>query len=300
MVENILLKRTKKTTKYLRDLMANKEIIVAPGAYDAFSARLIEFMGFDAVYMTGFGTAASILGYPDIGLVTMSEMLDNARRIANSVNIPVIADADTGYGNPLNVIRTVQDYENAGVSGLHIEDQIFPKKCGHTTGKELIPMEEMVEKIRAAKDAKRDPNFLIIARTDAIAVEGFEMALERAKQYYKAGAEMIFVEAPETMEQIESIPKELKNIPLLFNWVGPGAKSPLVDLNTLRKFGYKLVIIPLASLSPAYKAIKEFLFDVKNNGVSNKLAEKMVNFSELIDFMGFPEINQLEKKYVTK
>ncbi|MDP8003297.1 MAG: isocitrate lyase/PEP mutase family protein [Caldisphaera sp.] len=300
MVENILLKRTKKTTKYLRDLMANKEIIVAPGAYDAFSARLIEFMGFDAVYMTGFGTAASILGYPDIGLVTMSEMLDNARRIANSVNIPVIADAETGYGNPLNVIRTVQDYENAGVSGLHIEDQIFPKKCGHTTGKELIPMEEMVEKIRAAKDAKRDPNFLIIARTDAIAVEGFEMALERAKQYYKAGAEMIFVEAPETMEQIESIPKELKNIPLLFNWVGPGAKSPLVDLNTLRKFGYKLVIIPLASLSPAYKAIKEFLFDVKNNGVSNKLAEKMVNFSELIDFMGFPEINQLEKKYVTK
>jgi 2-methylisocitrate lyase-like PEP mutase family enzyme len=257
-------------------------------------------MGFDAIYMTGFGTAASMLGYPDVGLITMSEMLDNARRIANAVKIPVIADADTGYGNPLNVIRTVQDYENAGVSGLHIEDQVFPKKCGHVTGKELIPMEEMVEKIRAAKDAKRDPNFLIIARTDAIAVEGFEMALERAKQYYKAGAEMIFVEAPETIEQIEMIPKELKNIPLLFNWVGPGAKSPLVDLNTLKKLGYKLVIIPLASLSPAYKAIKEFLLDIKNNGVSNKLAEKMVNFSELTNFMGFPEINQLEKKYVTK
>jgi 2-methylisocitrate lyase-like PEP mutase family enzyme len=167
--------------------------------------------------MTGFGTAASLLGYPDVGLVTMSEMVDNARRIVEAVNIPVIADADTGYGNPINVIRTVQAYEDVGVAGIHIEDQVFPKKCGHITGKQVIPKEDMVEKVAAAKDAKRNKDFLIIARTDAIAVEGIESAIERAKEYYRAGADMIFVEAPESMEQIRLIARELKGIPLLFN-----------------------------------------------------------------------------------
>jgi len=213
-----ILKEKINGPKKLRELMDKKDIILAPGAYDALSARIVEAVGFDAVYMTGFGTAASLLGYPDVGLVTMNEMVDNARRIVEAVNIPVIADADTGYGNPINVIRTVQAYEDAGVAGIHIEDQVFPKKCGHITGKQVVPKDDMVEKIAAARDAKRNKDFLIIARTDAIAVEGIESAIERAKEYYKAGADMIFVEAPENMEHIRLIARELKGIPLLFNW----------------------------------------------------------------------------------
>lgn len=284
----------------LRKLLDSKDIVVSPGVYDALGAKLAEFVGLDCVYMTGFGTAASLFGYPDVGLITMSEMVDNARRIARAVSIPVLADADTGYGNPINVIRTIQEYERAGIAGVHIEDQVFPKKCGHLTGKELISLEEMVEKIRAAKDAKRNPNFFLIARTDAIAVKGLEEALERAKEYYKAGADMIFVEAPETMEQIETIAKELRGIPLLFNWVGKGGKTPLLDLNTLRKLGYKLVVIPVAILFTAFKAILEILEDIKANGVPLKALEKMVDFKEFVEFIGVPEIQDLEKKYVTK
>jgi 2-methylisocitrate lyase-like PEP mutase family enzyme len=284
----------------LRELLKTRDIIIAPGAYDALSARLVEAAGFEAVYMTGFGTAASMFGYPDVGLLTMTEMVDNAKRIVEAVNIPVIADADTGYGNPINVIRTVQEYEKAGVAGIHIEDQVFPKKCGHLTGKELIPMEEMIEKIKAAKDAKRDPNFLLIARTDAIAVEGFEKAIERAREYYKAGADMIFVEAPENMEQIEGIPRELKGIPLLFNWSGPGSKTPLVDINTLRRLGYKLVIVPVATLFTAFKAIREMLEIMILDGVPLKAIDKMVDFKEFVSFIGVPEVQELEKKYVAK
>ncbi len=284
----------------LRKLLESKDILVCPGAYDALSARLIEVVGFECVYMTGFGTAASMLGYPDVGLITMSEMVDNVKRIVRAVNVPVIADADTGYGNPINIIRTIQEYEDAGASGLHIEDQTFPKKCGHLTGKELIPLEEMVEKIRAARDAKRNPNFLLIARTDAIAVEGIDSALERAKEYYKAGADMLFVEAPENIEQIERIAKELRGIPLLYNWAGKGTRSPLVELKTLRELGYKLVIVPVATLFAAFKAMKEVLERMKIDGLPLGVLDKMVSFNEFIEFIGVPEVQKLEQKYVTR
>jgi carboxyvinyl-carboxyphosphonate phosphorylmutase len=285
--------------KKLRELMEKKDIILAPGAYDALSARIIEAVGFDVVYMTGFGTAASLLGYPDVGLVTMSEMVDNARRIVEAVNIPVIADADTGYGNPINVIRTVQAYEDVGVAGIHIEDQVFPKKCGHITGKQVIPKEDMVEKVAAAKDAKRNKDFLIIARTDAIAVEGIESAIERAKEYYRAGADMIFVEAPESMEQIRLIARELKGIPLLFNWA-EGGKTPPVDLNTLRELGFKIVIFPISALLSATKAMMKVLESIKKDGTPINVMGELFPFNEFLNFIGLPEVQQLEKKYVSK
>jgi 2-methylisocitrate lyase-like PEP mutase family enzyme len=285
--------------KKLRELMEKKDIILAPGAYDALSARIIEAVGFDVVYMTGFGTAASLLGYPDVGLLTMSEMVDNARRIVEAVNIPVIADADTGYGNPINVIRTVQAYEDAGVAGIHIEDQVFPKKCGHITGKQVIPKEDMVEKVAAAKDAKRNKDFLIIARTDAIAVEGIESAIERAKEYYRAGADMIFVEAPESMEQIRLIARELKGIPLLFNWA-EGGKTPPVDLNTLRELGFKIVIFPISALLSATKAMMKVLESIKKDGTPINVMGELFPFNEFLNFIGLPEVQQLEKKYVSK
>lgn len=285
--------------KKLRELMDKKDIILAPGAYDALSARIVEAVGFDAVYMTGFGTAASLLGYPDVGLVTMSEMVDNARRIVEAVNIPVIADADTGYGNPINVIRTVQAYEDAGVAGIHIEDQVFPKKCGHITGKQVVPRDDMVEKIAAARDAKRNKDFLIIARTDAIAVEGIESAIERAKEYYKAGADMIFVEAPENMEHIRLIARELKGIPLLFNWA-EGGKTPPVDLNTLKELGFKIVIFPISTLLSATKAMIRVLETIKKDGTPINVMNELFPFKEFLNFIGLPEVQELEKKYVSK
>ena len=197
-------------TTRLRELIQRKEILVAPGAFDALSAKLIESVGFDAVYMTGFGTAASIFGVPDIGLLTMTEMVENARRISNAVEIPVIADADTGYGNHLNVIRMVEEYEKAGVAAFHIEDQVSPKRCGHMEGKKVIPTEEMVPKIRAAIASRKDKDLVLIARTDAIAAEGFDAAIRRGNTYREEGADVIFVEAPTTIEQLEKIPKLIK------------------------------------------------------------------------------------------
>jgi len=294
-----ILKEKINGPKKLRELMDKKDIILAPGAYDALSARIVEAVGFDAVYMTGFGTAASLLGYPDVGLVTMNEMVDNARRIVEAVNIPVIADADTGYGNPINVIRTVQAYEDAGVAGIHIEDQVFPKKCGHITGKQVVPKDDMVEKITAARDAKRNKDFLIIARTDAIAVEGIESAIERAKEYYKAGADMIFVEAPENMEHIRLIARELKGIPLLFNWA-EGGKTPPVDLNTLRELGFKIVIFPISTLLSATKAMIRVLETIKKDGTPINVMSELFPFKEFLNFIGLPEVQELEKKYVSK
>ncbi|AWS00398.1 isocitrate lyase/PEP mutase family protein [Metallosphaera hakonensis] len=281
-----------------RELMSTKEIILAPGAFNSLSARLIESTGFDAVYMTGFGTSASLLGYPDVGLLTMSEMVENARRIVNSVNLPVIADADTGYGNPINVIRTIQEYEKAGVAGIHIEDQVFPKKCGHISGKETVSLEDMVQKISAAKDAK-SRDFVLIARTDAIAVEGLESALERAKQYYRAGADMLFVEAPESVEQVETISKELRGIPLLFNWA-EGGKTPPLDLETLKKFGFKVVIFPISTLLSATLAMRNVLEQIRKDGTPINVMDKLYPFRNFLEFIGLPEVQNLEKKYKSK
>jgi 2-methylisocitrate lyase-like PEP mutase family enzyme len=225
----------------LRTMLKQDGMIVAPGAYDCITARTIAQAGFSAVYMTGAGTAAT-LGYPDYGLVTMSEMADNAGRIAAAVDVPVIADADTGYGNELNATRTVREYEKRGVAGLHIEDQGFPKKCGHLDNKVIVPLDEYIAKIRAAVAAKRDPDFLIIARTDSRAALGFEEAIRRANASLAAGADMAFVEAPQTVEEVASVPKLVKG-PCLFNNVWKG-KSPDIAFDDAQRMGYKVTIVP--------------------------------------------------------
>jgi carboxyvinyl-carboxyphosphonate phosphorylmutase len=239
-------------------------IIVAPGAYDGVSARLIERHGFKAVYMTGAGTAASALGQPDLGLTTLTEMTTHAAHIASCVSLPVIADADTGYGNPLNVIRTVREYERAGVAAIHLEDQVFPKKCGHIAGKAVIPMKEFAEKIRAAAENRADPDFVIIARTDARAVNGLDDAIERGLRYQEAGAEVIFIEAPTSREEIERVAREIK-APLLSNQV-PGGRTPALTVAELEKLGYKMVIFPVVGLMAATLAIEKALAQLKQTG----------------------------------
>src|SRR5271155_2069130 len=224
-----------------RELLRRDGMIVAPGAYDCITARMIARAGFDCVYMTGAGTAAT-LGYPDFGLVTMSEMVDNAGRIAVAVELPVIADADTGYGNELNTVRTVREYEAKGVAGIHIEDQGFPKKCGHLDDKEIVPREDWLAKIRAAVAARRAPDFAIVARTDARAVLGFDEAIARANAALAAGADMAFVEAPRTEEEVAAVPR-LVNGPCLLNVVR-GGKTPDIDLRQAETLGYKLAIVP--------------------------------------------------------
>jgi 2-methylisocitrate lyase-like PEP mutase family enzyme len=228
-------------TQRLRALLRQDGMIIAPGAYDCITARLIEQAGFTAAYMTGAGTAAT-LGYPDYGLVTMSEMVENAGRIASAISVPVIADADTGYGNELNVVRTVREYEKCGVAGIHIEDQGFPNRCGHLDDKVIVPLEEYLPKIRAAASAKRDKDFLVIARTDSRAVLGFEEAVRRANAALEAGADMAFVEAPQTLEEVAAVPKLVKG-PCLLNIVHAG-KTPELPLDDAERHGYKLAIVP--------------------------------------------------------
>ena len=224
-----------------RDLLNQGGMIIAPGAYDCVTAKLIEQAGFAAVYMTGAGTAAT-LGYPDFGLVTMSEMVANAGRLVAAVGVPVIADADTGYGNELNVFRTVREFESRGVAGIHIEDQEFPKKCGHLEGKQVIPREDYLAKIRAAVAARRDANFMIIARTDARAVVGLDEAIARANGALASGADMAFVEAPQTVEEVTAVPR-LVSGPCLLNVVR-GGKTPEIDLRHAEAVGYRLAIVP--------------------------------------------------------
>src|SRR5580658_2856126 len=224
-----------------RELLGRDGMIVAPGAYDCITARMIARAGFDCVYMTGAGTAAT-LGYPDFGLVTMTEMVDNAGRIAAAIDLPVIADADTGYGNELNVSRTVREYEGRGVAGIHIEDQGFPKKCGHLDDKEIVPRADWLAKISAAVAARRSADFTIIARTDARAVAGFDEAVARGNAALAAGADMVFLEAPQTMEEVAAVPRLVKG-PCLLNVVR-GGKTPDLDLNDAERMGYKLAIVP--------------------------------------------------------
>jgi 2-methylisocitrate lyase-like PEP mutase family enzyme len=225
----------------LRQLLRRDGMLVAPGAYDCITARTIAQAGFDAVYMTGAGTAAT-LGFPDYGLVTMSEMAANAARLASAVDVPIIADADTGYGNELNTTRTVREYERSGVAGLHIEDQGFPKKCGHLDNKMIVPLEEYLAKVRAAAAARRNPDLVIIARTDSRAVLGFDEAIRRANAALEAGADMAFVEAPQTLEEVAAVPRLVKG-PCLLNVVWRG-KTPDVAFDDAQKAGYKLAIVP--------------------------------------------------------
>jgi len=292
----MLLNSRTNGARRLRELLAAPDLIVAPGAYDCLSARLIEAAGFPAVYMTGFGTAAAYLGRPDVGLLGMSEMADNARRIVQAVDLPVIADADTGYGNAINVIRTVQAYENAGVAAFHIEDQLAPKKCGHMEGKQLIPAVEMVEKIRAAVAARSSPDLVIIARTDARAVEGLEAALERAHQYREAGADLLFFEAPESEADIERVAASLRGMPLLFNWA-EGGKTPQMTLPRLRELGFRLVIFPIGALLVAARAIRDLMDTLVQHGTPAPAMARMVPFNDFIETMGIAEVRALEQRF---
>ena len=225
----------------LRNLLRQPGMVIAPGAYDGLTAMLVAQAGFPAVYMTGAGTSMSH-GYPDFGLLTASEMIANAARMARAIDVPLIADADTGYGNELNTFRTVQDYERAGVAGIHIEDQVSPKRCGHLDDKEIVPREDWIAKLRAAAAARRDPDFLIIARTDSRAVAGFEEAVSRANEALENGADMAFVEAPQTAEELAAVPKLVRG-PCLLNVVW-GGKTPAIDLREAETLGFKLAIVP--------------------------------------------------------
>ncbi|HEX6482401.1 MAG TPA: isocitrate lyase/PEP mutase family protein, partial [Ktedonobacteraceae bacterium] len=286
-----------RNTTRLRELLAGPDLIVAPGAYDALSARLIAQAGFSVVYMTGFGTAASVLGQPDVGLLTMSEMVSRAGALASVVgDVPLIADADTGYGNPINVRRTIREYERAGVAGLHIEDQVWPKKCGHMEGKQVIPMEEMVQKVRAAVDARQDPDFVIIARTDANAVTGFEDALRRGRAYREAGADVVFIEAPRSITELRAIAEAFPDVPLLFNWAESG-KTPPLPLDEIRELGYKMVIFPVSMLFAATRTMLDLLEVLKRGEVPTAMSDRMVTFAQFTDTIGLPEIQEMERRY---
>ena len=247
----------------LKALLRRPALIIAPGAYDCITARLVAQARFPAVYMTGAGTAAAA-GFPDYGLVTMTEMVENARRIAAVVDVPVIADTDTGYGNELNVTRTVREFERAGVAAIHLEDQEFPKRCGHLDEKRIIDREAFLSKIRAAVAARRDTEFAIIARTDARAVVDLDEAVSRANGALAAGADLAFVEAPQTLEEVAAIPKKVRG-PCLLNWIA-GGKTPLVDLGTIAQLGYRLAIVPGLLLSRVVSACDSALAALKPGG----------------------------------
>jgi 2-methylisocitrate lyase-like PEP mutase family enzyme len=280
----------------LRALLASGQTILAPGAFDPLAARLVEEAGFPAVYMTGFGTSAALLGRPDVGLLTMTEMAGNAGRIAACVDIPVIADADTGYGNPLNVIRAVAAYEAAGVAGMHIEDQVAPKKCGHMDGKLVIPADEMAAKVRAATEARADPDFLIIARTDARAVEGFAPALARARRYLEAGADALFIEALTSEDEAEQAALAFPGVPLLFNWA-EGGKTPPLSLARLQELGYRIVIFPISTLLAATAAMRAILWEIAQAGTPAAALGSLPAFGEFLDFIGLPEVRAAEQRY---
>lgn len=281
--------------KKLRELLNDKNIICAPGAYDAWSAKLIADAGFPAVYMTGYGVSASVLGQPDIGLIGMSEMANAAGNIAHAAKIPLIADADNGYGNTLNVIRTVQAYERAGVAAIQIEDQVMPKRCGHMEGKELISQDDMVAKIRAAVYAKQCADTVIIARTDARAVHGFADAIARAQAYVAAGADVIFFEAPASIEEMREV-RRLLPVPLLANMVENG-KTPLLSLQELEQLGYNIAIFPASLLYAATKAVSELLGSLKTNGTTKMSLDNMVDFPTFNKMIGVQEYRDLEKSF---
>ena len=291
-----LLRSTSDGPAALRALLDSPGPVLLPGCYDALGARLIEQADFDVVYMTGFGTSASLLGRPDVGLLGLAEMADNARRICAAVDLPVVADADTGYGNPINVVRTVQTYERAGVAGLHIEDQVLPKKCGHMEHKQVVPTEEMVAKIAAAVAARSNPDLVLIARTDARAPNGFDDALDRAKRFVDAGADVLFVEALTGEEEIERVATELAGIPLVFNWA-EGGKTPPLAHDRLAELGYKLIIMPISTLLAATKAMQAVLASIKGAGTPVEALPDLPAFGEFTDLIGLPEIEHLESKF---
>lgn len=284
-----------KTISLREHLESKKDIIVLPGVYDALSARIAQKVGFSAAFQTGYGTSASLLGMPDFGLLNAGETIDNARRIINSVEIPILVDIDTGYGNPLNVWRMVNDLERIGASGVFLEDQVWPKRCGHMKGKSVITKEEYIPKLKAALDARKSRDFIIVARTDSLAQYGLDEAIERGKQYQKIGADVIFIEAPKTLEDMKRITEEI-NAPLLANMIEEGA-TPNLSSQELEKLGFRMVVFPLSALYSSTYAIKNVLSSLKQTGMTYNLKNQMITFNEFNEFVNLPKYNKMEKKY---
>ena len=283
--------------KKLRQMIQTSDIVMAPGAYDAWSARLLEQAGFECVYMTGYGVAASVLGRPDIGLITMSEMATSAKNINLATNIPVIADADTGYGGSLNVIRTMTEYETAGIAAIQFEDQAFPKRCGHMENKQLIPRDEMAAKVRAAVYARKDPDTIIIARTDARAVNGLDDAIDRAKAYADAGADVLFVEAPQSKDEIRKIGEALEGVPLFAN-MAEGGKTPPMKKSELIDLGYKIVIYPSLAIYTVTKALRENYALLMKEGTNEPCLKYAASWDEFHKAIGLEEMRDLEKSFL--
>ena len=292
---------TRMTTR-MRELIAEPKLTQIPGVIDAAWARVVASEGYDAVYMTGAGTSASRLGWPDVGLLTMTEMVDNAGRIADACltkdgkQLPLIADADTGYGGPLNVRRTIQAYERAGVAGVHIEDQSWPKRCGHLAGKAVIPTEDMCMHIRAACDARHDDDFVVIARTDAIAVEGFQAGLDRAAAYAEAGADVLFVEAMTSEEQLRKACADLDK-PLLYNMATSG-KTPYLSAQEMQDMGFAACIYPGVVLTTAIPVVQQMLRNLRETGDIKSIMNQNTTFQEFFDLLGMDQVKELENRYV--
>ena len=287
-----------KKTKALRALLRRPGLIIAPGVYDALSARICEMVGFEAVSHSGFGTAAATLGQPDIGLLDMTEMARQVGSVANAVQIPVLGDADTGFGNAVNAYRTVGEYIRAGAAGLFIEDQALPKRCGHMRGKQVISKQEMLGKLKAAMDARdeRDPDFVIMCRTDAIAVNGFEDALDRAKAAADLGVDMLFVEAMETREQMERVGREIR-VPLMLNFV-EGGRTPLMTYKEAEDLGFKYVVPALTALMAAAKGMYDVMRQVREEGVSDAYLDRLFSFQEFARIVHMERFRRMEDAYL--
>jgi len=279
------------------DRLQENHLIVAPGVFEMVSLRLADRMNFEALYMTGYGTVASLLGLPDAGLATFSNMLGRVTAMASMAKTPLIADGDTGYGGLLNVRHTIRGYENAGAAAIQLEDQEFPKKCGHTPGRRVISLEEMVQKIQVAVDARVDPHFKIIARTDARTTLGLDEALRRGEAYARAGADILFIESPESIEEMAIICQNFKGIPMIANMVEKG-RTPVLTKNELQELGYRLAIFPVTALLAATQAMAAVYEQFKQMGSSVDISQDLYDFTELSKLMGFEDVWEFEKKYI--
>ncbi len=281
--------------KNLKSMLKSKKPLVIPGVYDALGAKIAQKVGFDAMFQTGYGTSATLFGMPDYGFIGSTETVDNARRICRAVSVPVIVDSDTGYGNALSVWKLVEELESAGASGIFLEDQKWPKRCGHMQGKEVVSQEEYTEKLSAAIDARKSKDFIIVARTDARATKGLDEAIERGKQNKKTGADAVFVEAPKTLDEMKKIGKEI-NAPLVANMIEGGA-TPLSSAETLNKIGFNIILYPLSVLYANTFATMNILQELKKNGNTSKYKQKVVNFDQFNDLVELPKFRKMEKKY---
>jgi 2,3-dimethylmalate lyase len=285
-----------KSRQSLRQQLENKnKIIVLPGVFDALSARIAEQVGFEAMFQTGYGSSAGLLGMPDFGFLNAGETVDNARRITRAVSVPVLVDADTGYGNPLNVWRTVRDLESLGAAGIFLEDQIWPKRCGHMMGKDVIPKDEYLPKLKAAVEARKSKDFIIVARTDARAPIGLEEAIERGKAYKKAGADVIFVEAPRSVEELKKVADQI-DAPLVANMIEDGV-TPTLPAKELLKLGYRIAVFPLSTLYSATYAMREVLTELKKTGSTKQTKKMMVTFKDFNRLVDLQKYMKLENRY---